>query len=203
MFFGITGPTYTNNVLDCVRPSLTQRRNVILRQMSLASFAAVVTRMVLRLLYLKPLCMRKIINWGTSNTCSPPPPLCFVIFWVRDVIPSLLRQNSLSIRGIVSMVIPPLGFFFLLCQQCQLGTVFFVEDGSVGNAPLTLFLKYLGMMRQAICVAFRVAHCAVFVVISTLFGTSSFRAHGSHSTSYKVAGAVGLRCVGTRLARAS
>lgn len=64
MLFGIAEATCADNVVQRMRAALTEGRNVILRQMSLAPSPTVSTAMVLCCLDHQPLRLRKVIAWG-------------------------------------------------------------------------------------------------------------------------------------------
>lgn len=62
MFLRVTRATCANHVVQCMRTAFAERRNVVLRQSSFASFGTVVAAVVLRRLNFEPLGMRQVID---------------------------------------------------------------------------------------------------------------------------------------------
>ena|SRR5215831_1338468 len=68
MFFEIAQTTSRHNIVQRVRSSFAQGRDVILRQMTLRTFSTVSAAMVIRRLHGHPLHMREVIDWCVRLT---------------------------------------------------------------------------------------------------------------------------------------
>ena len=147
MFFGIACATRRDDVMQCMIATLRQWRDVVLGQVSLCAFLAVIATMIVGNLHLDPLRMREVADCGTLFEGSTFFGTGSAWFWVGLCGSSMACVNFSTVCCVIVGI---LDFLLDSCSFAVFYAVLFVVLGML-FAPLLTFC---------------IAHFFVFTIVS-------------------------------------